>query len=60
LFYIAAGFPMFASQMYAKLGIIGASCLLGGLAIVFMPVPFVLFKYGRKIRSMSKNAMVLD
>jgi len=55
-----AGFPMFASQMYAKLGIIGASCLLGGLAIVFMPVPFVLFKYGRKIRSMSKNAMVLD
>ena len=51
---------MFASQMYAKLGIIGASCLLGGLAIVFMPVPFVLFKYGRKIRSMSKNAMVLD
>lgn len=55
-----AGFPLFASQMYAKLGIIGASCLLGGLAIVFMPAPFIFYKYGRKIRERSKNAMVFD
>lgn len=55
-----AGFPMFANQMYSKLGTQGASGLLGGLAIVFIPVPFVLFKYGKRIRSLSKNAVVLD
>jgi hypothetical protein len=55
-----AGFPLFASQMFKKLGVPGASSLLGGLALLFLPVPFVLYKYGRKIRSLSKNAMVLD
>lgn len=51
---------MFASQMYARLTTPGASSLLGGLAIVFIPAPFVLYKYGRKVREMSKNAMVFD
>lgn len=51
---------MFATQMYNRLGTPGASALLGGLAVVFIPVPFVLYKYGKKIRSMSKNAVVLD
>ncbi|GAA5880257.1 hypothetical protein JCM1840_003411 [Sporobolomyces johnsonii] len=55
-----AGFPLFAGQMYRKLGTPGASSLLGGLAIVFVPVPFLLYKYGKKIRAMSKNAVVLD
>ncbi|GAA5994745.1 hypothetical protein JCM5350_005659 [Sporobolomyces pararoseus] len=55
-----AGFPMFANQMYSRLTTQGASGLLGGLAIVFIPAPFILFKYGKKIRSMSKNAVVLD
>jgi hypothetical protein len=47
---------MFATQMYNRLGTQGATGLLGGLAVVFIPVPFVLYKYGRKIRSLSKNA----
>lgn len=34
----------------------GASSLLGGLLIVFAPAPFILYKYGKKIRSWSKNA----
>lgn len=55
-----AGFPLFASQMYDKLGVPGASSLLGGLAILFLPAPFILFRWGKKIREMSKNAMVLD
>ncbi|GAA5837887.1 hypothetical protein JCM5353_006454 [Sporobolomyces roseus] len=55
-----AGFPLFANQMYAKLSTPGATGLLGGLAVVFIPVPFVLYKYGKKIRSLSKNAVVLD
>ncbi|SCV72568.1 BQ2448_4105 [Microbotryum intermedium] len=53
-----AGFPLFSTAMYRKLGIPGASSLLGGLAIVFIPAPFLLYKYGKKIRSMSKNAVV--
>ncbi|KDE08728.1 hypothetical protein MVLG_01183 [Microbotryum lychnidis-dioicae p1A1 Lamole] len=53
-----ASFPLFAGQMFRKLSIPGASSLLGGLAIVFIPAPFLLYKYGKKIRSMSKNAVV--
>jgi len=53
-----AGFPLFAGQMFRKLGTGGASSLLGGLAILFMPAPFLLKKYGAKIRAMSKNAVV--
>ncbi|SCZ92534.1 BZ3500_MvSof-1268-A1-R1_Chr5-2g07952 [Microbotryum saponariae] len=45
-------------EMFRKLSIPGASSLLGGLAIVFIPAPFLLYKYGKKIRSMSKNAVV--
>ncbi|GAA5901619.1 hypothetical protein JCM6882_006025 [Rhodosporidiobolus microsporus] len=55
-----AGFPLFAGQMYDRLSIQGASSLLGGIAILFVPVPFLLKKYGKKIRGMSKNAVVLD
>ena len=46
--------------MYDKLGTPGASSLLGGLAIVFIPVPFLLYKYGKQVRSYSTNAAVLD
>ncbi|GAA5870316.1 hypothetical protein JCM3774_004639 [Rhodotorula dairenensis] len=55
-----AGFPLFATQMYRTLGTGGASSLLGGLAILFIPVPFVLIKYGKRIRGLSKNAVVMD
>ncbi|KAK3064479.1 hypothetical protein LTS18_006856 [Coniosporium uncinatum] len=51
-----AGFPLFASAMYNKLGVGWASSLLGFLAIAFIPIPFVLYKYGEKIRKRSKNA----
>lgn len=52
-----AGFPMFASQMYNTLNPQWASSLLGFLALIMVPVPFLLYKYGPKVRSMSKNAM---
>jgi predicted phage tail protein len=53
-----AGFPLFGGQMYTKLGTLGASFLLGGLAILCVPIPFLLMKYGRKLRGMSKHAVV--
>ena len=51
-----AGFPLFATAMYKKLGVGWASSLLGFLAIAFIPIPFLLFKYGAQLRKMSKNA----
>ncbi|KAJ0316065.1 hypothetical protein Brms1b_005720 [Colletotrichum noveboracense] len=39
-----AGFPMFATAMYTRLGVGWASSLLAFLAIVFIPIPIVLWK----------------
>ncbi|ETN43820.1 uncharacterized protein HMPREF1541_11144 [Cyphellophora europaea CBS 101466] len=51
-----AGFPLFATAMYNKLGVDWASSLLGFLSIAFIPIPFLLFKYGSALRKRSKNA----
>lgn len=51
-----AGFPLFASAMYNNLGVGWASSLLGFLSIAFIPIPFVLYIYGEKIRKASKRA----
>ena len=51
-----AAFPLFANAMYSKLGVAWASSLLGFLAIAFIPIPFVLYFYGKRIRLSSKMA----
>lgn len=51
-----AGFPLFTAQMFKKLGVSWACSLLGFLALLLLPIPFVLVKYGPKIRAMSKHA----
>lgn len=45
-----AGFPLFAGAMYKNLGTEWASTLLGCLAILFIPIPFILYKYGKTLR----------
>ncbi|CAH0024439.1 unnamed protein product [Clonostachys rhizophaga] len=50
----AAAFPLFTVQMYQKLGIPWASSLLGFFSLVLLPVPWVLFKYGPRIRAKSQ------
>jgi len=43
--------------MYNKLGVGWASSLLGFLSIAFIPIPFILYKYGRTLRvNHSKHA----
>lgn len=49
-----AGFPLFAVQMYHKLGVDWASSLLGFLCIAMIPAPIGFYFYGKKIRAMSK------
>ena len=47
---VGAGFPLFATQMYEKLGLEWASSLLGFIAILLVPIPFVFFYWGEGIR----------
>lgn len=51
-----AGFPLFATAMYHRLGIDWASSLLGFLGLAFVPIPFLLYKFGKQIRDKSKHA----
>ncbi|WWC90577.1 uncharacterized protein L201_005513 [Kwoniella dendrophila CBS 6074] len=49
-----AAFPLFATQMYEKLGTQWASALLGFLALLLAPIPMVLMVFGPKLRARSK------
>ena len=51
-----AAFPLFANAMYGRLGVGWASSLLGFLSIAFIPIPYVLYFYGARIRRSSKLA----
>jgi hypothetical protein len=39
--------------VYHKLGVAWASSLLGFLSLLMLPIPFVFFKYGPRIRQKS-------
>ncbi|EJD54229.1 MFS general substrate transporter [Auricularia subglabra TFB-10046 SS5] len=50
----AAAFPLFAGPMYKRLGTVGATALLAGLATIMSPLPFVFYRMGPKLRARSK------
>ncbi|KAF2086547.1 MFS general substrate transporter [Saccharata proteae CBS 121410] len=52
--WAGAGFPLFAVQMYHKLGVDWATSLLGFLTVALFPVPILFFIYGAKIRKLSR------
>lgn len=47
---VGTGFPLFAKQMYSRLGYEWASTLLGFLALLFVPIPFLFFWKGEAVR----------
>ncbi|CAG9980625.1 unnamed protein product [Clonostachys byssicola] len=51
-----AVFPLFARQMFDGMGIQFAATLLGCVAVVLAPIPFIFYKYGAAIRRKSKIA----
>lgn len=51
-----AGFPLFAGAMYRNLGVNWASSTLAFLGIAFIPIPFVLYRYGARLRQISRHA----
>ncbi|GJJ08841.1 hypothetical protein Clacol_003060 [Clathrus columnatus] len=48
-----AGFPLFARAMYNKLGPQWASTILGVVALLLVPIPLVLQRYGETLRKRS-------
>ena len=44
-------FPLFTTQMYANLGEQWASSIPAFLVLACVPIPFLFYKYGPKIRS---------
>ncbi|KAM6491145.1 MFS general substrate transporter [Amanita muscaria] len=52
----AAVFPLFAQPMYMKLGTVGATALLGGLATLMAPLPFIFSRIGGRLRTKSRFA----
>lgn len=48
-----AVFPLFAHGLFTELGYEWAGTLLAGLALVLVPIPFVLSRYGRVLREKS-------
>lgn len=52
--WLGAGFPLFATAMYHKLGVPWATSLLAFLTLALLPVPLLFYKFGKRIRKMSK------
>ncbi|KAG7575461.1 hypothetical protein FFLO_00280 [Filobasidium floriforme] len=53
-----AVFPLFGRQMYEALNPRWASTLLGCVALIMVPIPIVLIKYGPSLRAKSKFSPV--
>ncbi|KEY74979.1 hypothetical protein S7711_01326 [Stachybotrys chartarum IBT 7711] len=51
-----ASFPLFARSLFGTLGIGPGNSLLGGIAMLFIPIPFVFYMYGNRIRRYSRHA----
>jgi hypothetical protein len=51
---LAAGLPLAAKPMIRALGIGPAVSIVGAVATVLLPVPFLFMKYGPKLRGLSK------
>jgi hypothetical protein len=50
---LGAVFPLFALQMYEKIGIHWAGSIFGFASLFLLPIPWVLFRYGRALRAKS-------
>ncbi|KAK8243193.1 major facilitator superfamily domain-containing protein [Phyllosticta capitalensis] len=51
-----AAFPLFARQMFTSLGCQWAGTVLAAAALLMVPIPFVLGRYGWRLRKASKWA----
>ncbi|EGX92870.1 bicyclomycin resistance protein, putative [Cordyceps militaris CM01] len=57
---LACGLPLAARPMFSAMGVGPAVSLLGGIACAALPIPFVFYKYGARLRKASKFAELQD
>lgn len=50
----AAAFPLVVGPLYHNIGVGPGSSITGGFAALLIPVPFVFYKFGKRIRARSK------
>ncbi|KAF4964023.1 hypothetical protein FSARC_8021 [Fusarium sarcochroum] len=50
---LGAAFPLFARALFNRLGVGPGSSLLGGIAVLFLPIPFIFYRYGERIRRLN-------
>ena len=55
---LAAAFPLVAKPMFHNLGVGPAMSILGAVATIAIPVPFIFMKYGLTLRKKSRFAPV--
>ncbi|KAF7361418.1 MFS transporter [Mycena sanguinolenta] len=55
---VGSVFPLFTLQMYHTLGVQGSTSLLGGIACLLAPLPFIFRVYGRSMRERSKYTAI--
>lgn len=53
---VGGAFPLFSTAMFNNLTIQGGCSLLGGIGLLMLPLPFVLYYYGPRLRAASKRA----
>ncbi len=51
---LSAAFPLFVTQMYERLGVQGATGLLGGLSVIFAVIPWLYYWKGPSLRARSQ------
>lgn len=51
---MAAAFPLFVDSMYKKIGIHWGSSVPAFLSLAFAPAPFLLYRYGARVREKCK------
>ncbi|GJE98392.1 MFS general substrate transporter [Phanerochaete sordida] len=51
--FIGAAFPVFSTAYFHNLGVGPALSIIGGIAFGMLPIPFILYRYGHKIRAWS-------
>jgi hypothetical protein len=49
--------PLAGEPMYDRLGLGWGNSVLGFIALAFVPVPWLFFKYGETLRNMSSVAL---
>lgn len=55
---LGAVFPLFTFQMYERLGIAWATSLLGFISVAMLPIPWLFYAYGERIRAKSRYDVV--